>query len=177
MKLVLKCLMLVAGCAIVGSAASADDKDAPMSKASGRGAMQLVVVNAAPVKVEVRINNAVGGTTNFQFLSGPGHFEPVPLAHGLGDRVVSVRAITPNGTIVLPSRVLAVSKFDPSDATQPVLVLTFIRGVAGDEIVYTTGARVGTLGDAPSGKTSLSGEQRRVVEDVLKLPALKGGGN
>ena len=151
--------------------------------AFGQGATQMQVVNTTPAKVEIRIDKPVGGSSGWLFTNGQGHFEPVPLAQGLGDRVVSVRLITTEGSVVLPSKVLAMSKFDPATATQPVLKVIFISGTAGYDIVYTTGGQAGAVGEpivvkgqAP-GKGELSAEQKRAIEETLKKPATKGGGS
>lgn len=147
----------------------------------GQGATQLQVINASTEKVEIRVNNATGGTTSFLFTNGAGHFDPVPLGVGLGDRVVSVRRIQANGTVVLPSKVLAMSKFDPADAAQPILQLTFISGIAGYDIIYTTAEKRAEVGESVTFKggakgSELSAEQKKAVAETLKKSANKGGG-
>jgi hypothetical protein len=151
--------------------------------AFGQGAIQMQVVNATTEKVQVSIEKPVGGGWDWQFINGRGHFEPVPLAQGLGDRLVSVRVITAGGAVVLPSKVLAMSKFDPASATQPVLKVIFVSGIAGYDIVYTTGTQAEAVGTPVvvkglmKGKGELSDDQKKAVEETLKMPATKGAGS
>jgi hypothetical protein len=135
--------------------------------AFGQGAIQMQVVNATTEKVQVSIEKPVGGGWDWQFINGRGHFEPVPLAQGLGDRLVSVR----------------MSKFDPASATQPVLKVIFVSGIAGYDIVYTTGTQAEAVGTPVvvkglmKGKGELSDDQKKAVEETLKMPATKGAGS
>ena len=175
------CVMLFGSSAV--SMTYTDCEAKAQEKERGRGATLLKVVNATSERVEVRVNSALGNTTSFQF-TGSGHFEPSPLSPGLGDRVASVRNIAVNGTVVLPSRVLTMSKFDPANANQPVLVLMFISGTVGYDIVYYAASEKSAgLGspladkDATEREGALSAEQKKSIEEILKKPALKAGGN
>ena len=150
-------------------------------KTSVQSATQLKVVNATAENVDIQVSNALGNSTHFLFQSGSGHFGPVDLYQGIGDRVVSVRRIKAGGTVVLPSKVLALSKFDPADCTGPLLVLTFVSGTAGHEIIYTVSRSSSELGDPlmVKGKqqnaSELSAKQKKSIKGILKTPALKAG--
>jgi hypothetical protein len=176
MKSVRGWLLVLVGAALSAAWSPAIAQEALEAAPGVRGATQLRVVNAAPENVEIRINNAIGATTNYQFLHGQGHFAPAPLLQGIGDRVVSVRVITAQGTLRLPSKVLALRKFDPSDSHQQFLTLIFIRGAAGDDIIFTVGDMPGGVGGpVDASKPELSTEQMKVVEEILKTPALRAG--
>lgn len=142
----------------------------------------LQVVNASTERVEVRVTNALGNTTVFAFRGGAGHFEPVTLGSGLGDRVVTVRRIRDDGTVVLPSKVLALSQFDPADTATPVLRLVFFSGVAGFGIAYETAAKADAEGEpfSPPGGVKAAApdkDMKKAVGDALKATASKAGGS
>lgn len=146
------------------------------------GATALQVVNATDERVEIRVSNALGNATVFLFPNGSGHFEPVPLASGLGDRVVTVRKIGANGTVALPSKVLALGTFDPVDVPHPVLRVILVRTGGEYQIVYQTLAKVDGAAEAfePGGrvKTAAPDEgQKKAIGEALKGPANKVGGN
>lgn len=150
--------------------------------AKGAGATALQVVNATGERVEIRVSNAVGNATVFLFPNGSGHFEPVPLASGLGDRVVTVRKIAANGSVALPSKVLTLSTFDPAVAPRPVLRLILVRTGGEYHVVYQTLAKAdGEAESFAAGGPVKSGApdegQKKALGEALKGPPNKAGGN
>lgn len=134
----------------------------------------LKVANYTSATIEIRINTGTGRTTSFLFQNGAGHFEPISLAPGLGDRVVSVWAITPQGAIVLPAKVLALKKFNPADFNDPVVELAFIAGTKSNDIIFTPSKTISGLGDTFAEKhPELSPEQQKMVTETRKSPLLK----